>query len=126
MRCLEEALAEVESVQRVRQGCVQVRAAEPQAVHRAGHGLGAQLEVLPNKHRLRSPPRHISAFLRRIICTHLKTLGLSFVPEAHNAVVGGATGYHVIPIRLDAVQRTVVRFLPLVNTLSVGDGLKRR
>ena len=51
--------------------------------------------------------------------SYLQTLALPFVPEAHDAVVGGATGDHVIPIRLEAVEGAVMRLLPLPHTLPV-------
>ena len=57
---VDGALAKVQWVQGGGQGCVEVRAAEPQAVHRAARWLWAQLEELQNKHDMKSHYNNIT------------------------------------------------------------------
>ena len=51
---VDRALSKVQWVQGGGQGCVQVSAAEPQAVHWAAHWVWAQLEELQNKQNIKS------------------------------------------------------------------------
>lgn len=51
---VDGVLAKVQWVQGGGQSCVEVRAAEPQAVHRAARWLWAQLKELQNKHNMKS------------------------------------------------------------------------
>lgn len=52
-------------------------------------------------------------------CPYLQTFSLPFVPKTYDTVIRGTAGYHVVSICLDAVQRAIMRLLPLHCTLPV-------
>ncbi len=137
---VDGVLSEVHWVQGGGQGCVQMRASEPQTVHRAAHWVRAQLEELHNKQKMKLHYNSIicklvfkacevpylmhtvytTVMYFRLYYTHLQAFPLPFVPESYNTVVRWAACYHVISVCLDAVQSAVMRLLPLHYTLPVG------